>query len=108
MVEIGMLPEDEVQTVSKVLAALLDNETDYDHLKPLLDAWVRLHEDYGRVYFYTDEPSEDEVLSAIETIKNLQVDYDEFQSVNEFILNETNPAIPEDSLSLPSVKTLHD
>lgn len=108
MVEIGLLPEDEVQTLSKVLAALMESETDFDHLKPLLDAWVRLHEDYSRVYFYTDKPTKQEVLNALETVENLQEEYDEFDYVDDFILTETNPAVPESSLSLPHVDSLHN
>lgn len=107
MVEIAMLPEKEVQTVSKVLAALLKDETDFDHLKPLLDAWVRLHEDYSRVYFYTEMPSQKEVENALETVEKLQEDYDEFEFVDEFIVYETDPSVPQSSRSLPSVDHLH-
>lgn len=51
MAEIPMYERETIESVSRVIATLLENETDYDHIKPLLDAWADLHDRYGSVWF---------------------------------------------------------
>ena len=99
-VEIGLLDEDEVKAVSKVLAAMMEKETDYDHLRPLLDAWYSLHEAYSRVYFFTDKPTVDEVETAVNVVKKAQ-DLDRKDIVLSFIDHHSDPSIPEEPRALP-------
>lgn len=99
-VEIALLDEDEVKAVSKVLAAIMDDETDYDHLKPLIDAWSCLHEEYSRVYFFTDKPTTKEVEKAVDVIRKVD-NLERKETVLEFIAYSSDPDVPEDHRPLP-------
>lgn len=91
MAEIALYNREVINSVSKVIGKLLENETDYDHLKPLLDTWTTIHDSYSDVWFPdTDLVTKHDVLTCVEFLDHVdELEYSEY--VKRTIIQSVNP-----------------
>lgn len=94
MADIGLYSKDTIGSVSMVIGKLLESETDYDHIKPLLDAWADLHDKYGLVWFpRTDHTLQRDVVTCLAFLRDVDDDIARQGYVQETIKMAIDPKL---------------
>lgn len=94
MADIGLYSKDTIDAASTVIGRLLETETDYDHIKPLLDAWADLHDRYGLVWFpITEHLVYSDVITCLAFLRDVDDDIARKEYVQEAIEMAIDPQL---------------